>query len=88
MKRLIIFILALAAPGLWAQDEFPLWEGEAPFAKPNSLVETVEEAWGVRCQCHRAHSHGVRRSGRACLSGGDCLSRWWVREGVLPGGGT
>ncbi len=49
MKKFIVFLLAVATPALWAQDEFPLWEGDAPFSKPNTLVETVEKAWGVPC---------------------------------------
>lgn len=49
MKRCIVILLAFSVSSVGAQDEIPLWEGEAPFSKPNALVETVEEAWGVPC---------------------------------------
>lgn len=49
MKRLTIILMSIWSPALWGQVEVPLWEGQAPFAKPNDLEEAVEQAWGVQC---------------------------------------
>jgi len=49
MKTWLTVVLTVVSPALWAQDEILLWEGQAPFARPNDLEETVEQAWGVQC---------------------------------------
>ncbi|MCF7974723.1 MAG: alpha/beta hydrolase [Phycisphaerae bacterium] len=40
---------------LFAQEVMPLWTGQPPHAKPNSLEETVLESWGVLCVKNVTH---------------------------------
>ena len=79
MKNLIAVLLALTACCLRAQDVLPLWQGEAPFSKPNALEEYIAESWGVPCANNvtrptlSVHAARGANSGRAVV--------------VLPGGG-
>jgi acetyl esterase/lipase len=49
MRAWIAVLLALAAPSLWAQEEYALWDGEPPHSKSNSVQEERVESWGVQC---------------------------------------
>ncbi len=79
MKRWLAMLVALAAPGLWAQDEYPLWEGDAPFSKPSTLEETVVESWGVPCVIDVTEPTLTVHPGRGEISAQAVI--------VLPGGG-
>jgi acetyl esterase/lipase len=62
-----------------AQDVIRLWDGDAPYSKPNSLQEYVAESWGVLCVNNvtvptlTVHPARGESSGRAIV--------------ILPGGG-
>ncbi len=79
MKSIFTLYLVLVSHGLGAGEVFDLWEGQAPFSKPNALEEYVKESWGVPCVHNVTHptltvypAQG-ENSGRAMI--------------VLPGGG-
>ena len=47
-------LLVVAAPALWAQEEFPLWEGPAPFHKSNTLtLSRANREWLEETLFHR-----------------------------------
>jgi len=79
LSILIGLLLALAAPPLQAQEILPLWEGAAPYSKPNTLEEYVKESWGVPCVANvtwptlTLHPARGKNTGRAMV--------------VFPGGG-
>lgn len=55
MKKIIPVLFALTTTTLWAQEVVPLWTGEAPYSKPNTLEEYVKESWGVPCVHNVTH---------------------------------
>jgi acetyl esterase/lipase len=80
MKKILIACLVCAVPALWAEDVVPLWEGEAPYSKSNSLEEYVKvSSYGVPCAYEvttptlTIHPALGTNSGRAMI--------------VMPGGG-
>jgi len=74
-----------------AEETIDLWQGEAPYSKPNSLEEYVKESWGVPC-AHNVtkptltiHSAQGENTGRAVvvLPGGGYVLESIVAEGQL-----
>ena len=74
-----------------AEETIDLWQGEAPYSKPNSLEEYVKESWGVPC-AHNVtkptltiHSAKGENTGRAVvvLPGGGYVLESIVAEGQL-----
>jgi acetyl esterase/lipase len=49
MKATLTLLMMLAGGFAGAQDVIDLWDGPAPYSKPNSLEEYVEEAFGAPC---------------------------------------
>jgi acetyl esterase/lipase len=89
VKAILCALLALSTPPLWAAEVIPLWSGEPPFSKPNSLEEYVKESWGVPCVHNVTHptltvypAQG-ENSGRAMviLPGGGYVLESFVAEG-------
>jgi acetyl esterase/lipase len=80
MKSICTLLLMLVASFSGAQETIDLWQGEAPYSKPNSLEEYVKvSSWGVPCAYNvtipslTIHAAEGENSGRAMV--------------VLPGGG-
>ena len=80
MKKILVAILAFAAPAIWAEDVVPLWDSKAPYSKPSSLKEYSKvSSYGVLCAYEvteptlTIHSAQGTNSGRAMI--------------VMPGGG-
>ena len=79
MRSICALFLILVASLAGAEETIDLWQGEAPYTKPNSLEEYVKESWGVPCVHNVTHAtltiHPAQgeNSGRAMV--------------VLPGGG-
>jgi len=62
-----------------AEETIDLWQGEAPYSKPNALEEYVKESWGVPC------AHNVTRPTLTIYpAAGENSGRAMV---ILPGGG-
>lgn len=80
MAKPIRFIfLAFLSAAIGAQDEYPLWEAEAPFSKPNTLEESVEQAWGVPCLVNVTEPTLTVHSARGRIARQAVI--------VIPGGG-
>lgn len=79
MKPFLTLLLVVAASVSCAEEVIDLWDGPAPYSKPNGLDEYVKESWGVPCVFNvthptlTVHSAKGQNSGRAMI--------------VLPGGG-
>jgi acetyl esterase/lipase len=80
MKKIIPVLFVLTTTTLWAQEVVPLWTGEAPYSKPNTLEEYVKEssykvpcAYNVTKPTLTIHRALGTNSGRAMI--------------VVPGGG-
>jgi acetyl esterase/lipase len=79
MKSMFTLLLVLVSPIVGAEDVLDLWEGQAPYFKPNTLEEYVKESWGVPCAHNVTHPTLTvyqakgENSGRAMV--------------ILPGGG-
>jgi len=79
MKSICTLLLIFVASISGAEETIGLWQGEAPYSKPNTLEEYVKESWGVPC-VHNVtrptltiHPAQGENSGRAMI--------------ILPGGG-
>ncbi len=92
MKKIIPVLFALTTTTLWAQEVVPLWTGEAPYSKPNTLEEYVKESsYKVPCAynvtkptltIHRALGTNSGRAmivvpGGGFLDGGDHVGGMW-----------
>ena len=91
MKPVITLLLMFVALISGAEETIDLWQGEAPYSKPNSLEEYVKESWGVPC-AHNVtkptltiHSAKGENTGRAVvvLPGGGYVLESIVAEGQL-----
>ncbi len=76
-ESLLVFVLM--AQTLFAQEVVPLWPGEAPYSKPNSLEEYVEESWDVPCAFNVTNPTLTIFAARGTNSGKAMI--------VMPGGG-
>jgi acetyl esterase/lipase len=91
MKPVITLLLMFVALISGAEETIDLWQGEAPYSKPNSLEEYVKESWGVPC-AHNVtkptltiHTAQGENTGRAVvvLPGGGYVLESIVAEGQL-----
>ena len=79
MKSILTLLLTLVTCVSGAEEIIDLWQGPAPYSKPNSLEEYVKESWGVPCVFNvtqptlTIHPAQGENSGRAMI--------------VMPGGG-
>lgn len=80
MKLIFTLLLVLVTQAIGAEEVIDLWEGQAPYSKPNTLEEYVKESsYGVPCAYNvtratlTVHPAQGENSGRAMI--------------ILPGGG-
>lgn len=79
MKSICTLLLIFVASMSGAEETIDLWQGEAPYSKPNALEEYVKESWGVPC------AHNVTRPTLTIYpAAGENSGRAMV---ILPGGG-
>jgi acetyl esterase/lipase len=89
MKPIFTLLLIFVASVSGAEETIDLWQGEAPYSKPNSLEEYVKESWGVPCVHNvtkptlTVHPAQGENSGRAIivLPGGSYIKESFVAEG-------
>jgi acetyl esterase/lipase len=89
MKPIFTLLLIFVASVSGAEETIDLWQGEAPYSKPNSLEEYVKESWGVPCVHNvtkptlTVHAAQGENSGRAIivLPGGSYIKESFVAEG-------
>jgi len=62
-----------------AEEVIDLWDGPAPYSKPNSLEEHIKESWGVPCVLNVTHPTLTVHPARGLNTGRAMI--------VLPGGG-
>jgi len=80
MKSIFTLLLVLVTQAVGAEEVIDLWEGQAPYSKPNTLEEYVKESsYGVPCAYNvtratlTVHPAQGENSGKAMI--------------ILPGGG-
>ena len=79
MKSIFTLLLIIVASFSGAEETIDLWQGEAPYSKPNTLEEYVKESWGVPCYFNVTHPTLTIFPARGENSGRAMI--------ILPGGG-
>ena len=79
MKSTFTLLLIIVASFSGAEETIDLWQGEAPYSKPNTLEEYVKESWGVPCYFNVTHPTLTIFPARGENSGRAMI--------ILPGGG-
>lgn len=79
MKLAFALLTVIVTSFSAAEEVIDLWDGPAPYSKPNSLEEHIKESWGVPCVLNVTHPTLTVHPARGLNTGRAMI--------VLPGGG-